>query len=486
MTKIIYTSDVHGYIFPTDYLDRDIKKKGYLSFIDEINSIRDENTILLDDGDMLQGSSLAYFLEKKKNSSSMAKILNEFKIDYYTLGNHDFNYGYDYLKSFIENNDAKLICANVKDKTGKIKIDDYVVKTLPNKKTVGIIGIVTDWINVWEKKENIENFEIMSPIDAIENNFDKIKDCDYKICLYHGGYDIDLKSLNKNSKTDENVGGEILKNFDFDLLLTGHQHMAFSGNRIYDTLTTQAPANGEGFVAIDLESFDSKIIDASDFNKKLYDKYKKIDDEVQDFLDESISTLKRDYPSEDKLKMAKFGSPLADFINKIIIDYTNADISITSFANEISGIKREVTIRDILNTYRFPNTLTVLKISGKDLKKALEQNFTYLADENNINKSFIDPKKEHYNFDFFYGIDFKVDFNNDFYNRVSDIKFNGREVKDNDTFEIAMNNYRATGAGNFSMYKDLEVIKSYDKEVSEILIDAFRSGRAAEIEREVD
>lgn len=486
MTKIIYTSDVHGYIFPTDYLDRDIKKKGYLSFIDEINSLRDENTILLDDGDMLQGSSLAYFLEKEKRPSVVAKILNEFKIDYYTLGNHDFNYGYDYLKEFIENNDAKLICANVKDKTKKIKIDDYAIKILPNKKTIGIIGIVTDWINVWEKKENIENFEITDPIKAIEKNFDKIKECDYKICLYHGGYDIGLMSLDKNSKTDENVGGEILKNFDFDFLLTGHQHMKFSGKKIYDTFTTQAPANGEGFVAIDLESCDSKIIDASCVDKKLYDKYKKIDDEVQDFLDESISKLKRDYPSEDKIKMAKCGSPLADLINKIIIDYTNADISITSFANEISGIKREVTIRDILNTYRFPNTLVVLKISGKQLKEALEQNFTYLLDENNINKSFLEPKKEHYNFDFFYGIDFKVDFKKDFYNRVSDIKFNGREVEDSCTFKIAMNNYRATGAGNFLMYRDLEVIRSYDKEVSEILIHAFRSGRAYEIEREIN
>lgn len=100
MTKIIYTSDVHGYLFPTDYLDRNIKKKGYISFIDQINSYRDENTILLDAGDILQGSSLAYYLEKENNPELMADILNEFKIDYYTLGNHDFNYGYAYLKKF--------------------------------------------------------------------------------------------------------------------------------------------------------------------------------------------------------------------------------------------------------------------------------------------------------------------------------------------------------------------------------------------------
>lgn len=58
MTKIIYTSDVHGYLFPTDYLDRNIKKKGYISFIDQINSYRDENTILLDAGDIYKAHHL--------------------------------------------------------------------------------------------------------------------------------------------------------------------------------------------------------------------------------------------------------------------------------------------------------------------------------------------------------------------------------------------------------------------------------------------
>lgn len=483
MTKIIYTSDVHGYLFPTDYLDRNIKKKGYISFIDQINSYRDENTILLDAGDILQGSSLAYYLEKENNPELMADILNEFKIDYYTLGNHDFNYGYAYLKKFVDRRNSTLICANVKDKNKEIKTNDYIIKKLNNGKTLGIIGVVTDWIKLWERKENIENFIITKPLDAISDNFKYIKDCDYKICLYHGGYDIDLETLEKNTKTDENVGGEILKNFNFDLLLTGHQHMPFEGKKIYNTYTSQAPANGEGFVLVDLDNKSSKIIKGEKINTNIYNKYKYIDDKVQDFLDNKLCKLKRPYPDEDKIQRAKHGSILADFFNKIIIDYSKADISITSFANEISGLSENVSIREILNTYRFPNTLIVLEISAEKLKKALEQNFTYLKNENTINKNFLIPKEEHYNFDFFYGIDFDVDFTKDFYERISNITFKGKPVKDGDKFKIAMNNYRATGAGNFDMYKDLKVVKSFDKEISEILIDAFRSGRASELEK---
>lgn len=58
--------------------------------------------------------------------------------------------------------------------------------------------------------------------------------------------------------------------------------------------------------------------------------------------------------------------------------------------------------------------------------------------------------------------------------RIGKIFFKGKEVKDKDTFSLVMNNYRATGAGGFDMYKDLKVIKNYDKETSEILLDYFR------------
>ena len=59
--------------------------------------------------------------------------------------------------------------------------------------------------------------------------------------------------------------------------------------------------------------------------------------------------------------------------------------------------------------------------------------------------------------------------------RIGKIYFKGREVVDDDKFSIVMNNYRATGAGGFDMYKSLKVLKNYDKEISEILLDYFRN-----------
>lgn len=475
--KIIHTSDLHGYFFPTDYLDRELKETAYLSLLNNIK--KDEHVILTDGGDILQGSSFAYYVKENLNPDIIADIMQN--VDYYTLGNHDFNYGYEYLKSYIENMKGKLVCANVRDKLGEIKIDPYAVKEIAGYK-IGFAGVVTDWVNLWEREENIKNFEITDAFKGAKAALDGLKkeNTDLNILIYHGGYEIDLESGKKLSDTTENIGGKISKELDFDIILAGHQHMEIAG-KINNTLAIETPANGTKAALVEID-LDKKEMKASFIEPKLGEnplikKYQDVEEKVQDYLDKPIAKLSRDYLPEDRIKMALEGSDLADLINKIQIEYTDADISITSFANVISGLKKNLTTRDVLNTYRFPNTFLVLEIDGKTLREALEQNYTYIQYDGNykIAKKFLEPKEEHYNFDYFYGIDYEKDLTKKVGERIGKIFFKDKEVKDSDKFSLVMNNYRATGAGGFHMYKDLKVLKNYDKEVAEILLDYFRN-----------
>ena len=474
--KIIHPSDFHGYFFPTDYLDREEKNTGYLSLLNNI--AKDDTTILTDGGDILQGSSFAYYVKENLSSEIIADIMQN--VDYYTLGNHDFNYGYDYLKTYVENMKGKLVCANVKDKTGKINFEPFAIKEIDGHK-IGIAGVVTDWVNLWERKENLVNFEVTDAFEGAKRALDGLKNenTDFNILIYHGGYEIDLESGKKLSETTENIGGRLAKELDFNLILAGHQHMEIA-SYIAKTLAIETPANGSKAALVEV-NLATKEMRASFIEPKLGDnalieKYKGVEEKVQDYLDVPIARLSRDYLPEDRIKMALKGSDLADLINKIQLDYTGADISITSFANVISGLKKNLTTRDVLNTYRFPNTTAVLEIDGKTLRAALEQNFSYIEYDGTykISKKFLEPKEEHYNFDYFYGIDFEKDLTKKVGERIGKIFFKGKEVKDKDTFSLVMNNYRATGAGGFDMYKNLRVIKNYDKETSEILLDYFR------------
>ncbi|MDU6028780.1 MAG: hypothetical protein E6Y89_03920, partial [Staphylococcus epidermidis] len=144
-----------------------------LKKIELLNNIKkDDFTILTDGGDTLQGSSFAYYVKEFLGSDIIADLMQN--VDYYTLGNHDFNYGYDYLKSYVENMKGKLLCANVTDKTSGIEISPYAVKEMGGYK-IGIAGIVTDWVNLWERKENLENFEIRDAFTSAKEVLEKLK-----------------------------------------------------------------------------------------------------------------------------------------------------------------------------------------------------------------------------------------------------------------------------------------------------------------------
>lgn len=144
--KIYFTSDLHGYVYPTDYVERNEKNIGLLNIINHFN--KDGNTLIIDGGDTIQGSPFTNYLSNSEfDVHPLATIMNAGGYDFITLGNHDFNYGKEYLKKYLNNLNATCLCANVVDKTNELPIFPYKIKTMENGLKVGIIGFTTDFIN---------------------------------------------------------------------------------------------------------------------------------------------------------------------------------------------------------------------------------------------------------------------------------------------------------------------------------------------------
>jgi len=491
--KIYFTSDMHGFVYPTDYTDSAKKPIGMLNIINSFE--KDENTLVIDGGDTIQGSPFTTYLSKNKfNDNPIAKVMNEGGYDFITLGNHDFNYGYDNLKKYIEEFNGQCICCNVKDKNNQIPILPYAIKELDNKLKVGIIGFTTDFINIWEQPYNIENFEIQSTLLSLEKQYKKLRDkVDILIGIYHGGFERDLDTNKILSYTHENLGCQICEKFNFDILLTGHQHMIISGQRLYNTYIVQTPANGQGFIEVNLK-YDNEIVEiTSDLkkpeinpNEKMLKELQSIEDNVQKWLDGAVGHLDIDLDSKNHLDMALEGSVLANFINSVQIEKSGADISCTSFANSIKGFNKEVTVRDVVSTYVYPNTLVVLEITGEVLKKALlrsSEYFKYDGKEIVVCDVFLKPKIEHYNYDYFNNIQYGFKLNADKKNELDYVKFNNKEVKDEDKLTIVMNNYRASGAGGYEFYKTCKIIKEIQVEMTEIIIDYFERYKYVNVDK---
>ena len=465
--RIIFTSDIHGYFYLTDYLDRERKPKGLLHIAQTFH--KDGNTLILDGGDTLQGSPFSYYSQMKGRPDIAAELMNQAGYDAVTIGNHDFNYGYKYLQSFLKHLNAVCICQNCVDKRTGSDVYPWHIFCLGNGIRVGVVGAVTDFVNVWEKEENLSEVQITDTFESIAKAYDEIKDkSDITVCLYHGGMECDIETGKTLETSGENIGFKICCELGFDLLLTGHQHMPINGRLICSTYVVEVSLSDDMEIR-------SKMIAASEIPMQTNSlPFQNIEDEVQDWLDSVVGTLPGPLYPKDHLQMALEGSELADFINQVQLEYTKAEISCTSLANQVPGLPQRVKVRDILLTYPFPNTLVVLEITGKILKAALERTAEYFSVKDGkigISESFLNPKIEHYNFDFYRGVTYEVAYDKPKGERISKIRVNGIPIEENKKYQICMNNYRASGAGGYDMYRGCRVIRQYGKDMFEILLE---------------
>lgn len=479
---LYFTSDTHGYLYPSSFADKQPHPMGLLS----LRFPRDENTLIIDGGDTIQGSPLMYYCRLHGRTLPVAQAMNDRGYDYVTLGNHDFNNGYDALRDYLKALDAVCLCANVADKRGEMPIQSAIVHTLGNGLRVGLVGLVTDWVNRWEKKENLTELEISSPMEAARRAIASL-DADIIIGIYHGGVERDLKTGRLLSSTDENIACRLCEELPIDLLLTGHQHIAMANEVWHGTHIVQTPCNATAYVRVTLDEnnrFHSELCPVPD-HAELTAAQQALWTDVNAWLDQPIGHLTQAIWPEDKLHMALHGTPIADFFNTVQLWASGADISCTALGNELRGFDSQVTVRDVVASYVYSNTLVVLRVTGAVLREALEQcarYFTVDASGNiGISEAFLRPKQAHYNFDYFSGLEYTFDLARPEGERVIRMQRNGAPIGMEEELSLCMSNYRATGAGDFDMYLRCPREREIQTEISELILNYLFSHPLVEI-----
>ncbi len=497
---IIYTSDIHGYVFPLEYSDNSKANKGLLRLLPAIRNFNSENRILIDLGDSIQGSPLMYFhhLYNKDFDNPISTLLNHVNYDYFVPGNHDFNYGTDYLFKFVRDLKAKTLCSNILDKKGNLLFESgFEIKEFKNGVKVLIIGVTTKYIPNWENPQNIAGMAFLDAYEEPRKIVEKYKnEVDLIVCAYHGGLEKDLETGAEFVKnTGENQGYKIFESIpEIDILLTGHQHRTLvyqKDNRV----VMQPGSHGSklGIIHVDfsedhsIEKIHPYFLEAKDFEVDLNDQLlvQEVENANQYFLDQIIGeVVEGDLEIKDSFLARRDKHPIVGFINDIQLKVTGAMLSSTSLANVVSGFHKEITIRNVLSTYIYSNTLAVVEIDGKALRRYLEkcaEYFLIVDGEIVANPRFSYPKLEHYNYDMIDGIDYEFDLKKPFGNRVATVKYQGVEIKDTDIFTLALNNYRAYGGGDFEMLRNLKIVKEIPFDVAELLIDYIREHRLLHI-----
>ena len=453
MINIYFTSDMHSYGFPKPFE-------------------KDGDTLVIDGGDVLQGAPFArYCLERLGGFATIAGMMNDCGYDYVTLGNHDFNHGTAALASYLDNLNAKCLCQNVGY--------PYAIHTTASGKRIGIVGIVTDFVNVWEKPENLVGISITDPFVAAKNALAELAgQVDYTIGIYHGGFEKDMDTGKLLATTTENIACRLAEELDFDILLTGHQHMGLTGRDYHGTYVIQPPHHAKGYAHLtiaDNGTIDSRMVTEPSAFVPIPDPV--LAEQVRSWLQRPAGQLPAPLRMGERVDMAVNGSPIADFFNQVQLAYTGADVSVASLANDVADLPQHLSLGDLFAAYPYANTFVVVEMTGAQLRQAMERSAQYLSRDNNgelvVSDAFLKPKIEHYNYDFYAGVDYTLDFDQPVGQRVTHLSRGGQLVSDTHTLHVCVNNYRVTGAGGYPMYPECPVVREVNTEMTEMLLAYF-------------
>lgn len=503
--SILATTDIHGYITSTRYSDNKEVEFGLAKLASLIKKERSKNpTILIDNGDTIQGNALTYYDAKISNTSSkspIADVFNYINYDACIIGNHEFNYGLEYLYRYMTNLKCPTLSCNIIKKTdGYFASYPYILKNIKDGPKIAIIGATTHYIPNWEKTSTIESLTFLDAFQSVKQTVDLIKkdeNVDCIIVAYHGGIEKDLTTGEPlEQQTGENQGYKMLQEIEgIDILITGHQHRTLYEDNILGKAVTQSGCNGTTLAKIDIKfnlvnekwvikNKKTQLLKCDNISpdKEVLDLIRPLEKKTQIWLDKTIGQIGNDDDLliKDHFKARLEKHKIVTFLNKIQLNVSNADISLVSLGNNIKGISKNITMRDIISTYVYPNTLNVLELSGKIIKEAIEKSSEYFRLVDGVVKvsdSYLYPKPQHYNYDMYDGITYTIDLKEPIGNRVKNIIYKGEPLNMNYKYQVVMNNYRASGGGNYNMFKNQKILKEINIDMVEIIVNYIRENK---------
>ncbi|WP_223765322.1 bifunctional UDP-sugar hydrolase/5'-nucleotidase [Corallococcus sp. AS-1-6] len=508
---VLQTSDLHTNIFPWDYFSgKPDAKRGLAKVATLIKQERAKNpdcTLLVDTGDTIQGSPLGTYYAQVDNASKhpMATAMNELGYAAMAMGNHEFNYGQDVLNKFKGEANFPLLGANVrKASDGSEAFTPYVMVTVCDVK-VGILGLVTPGVATWERKDNITGLRFDEPLETAKTYVPLMKQAgaDVVLVAIHGGPDKQptgsasspeswladyadaTKWTDRGNLTAENQAVQIAQQVpDVDVLLTGHTHqpipkMLLKQQDGREVLLTQPNRWGSHLADVQLNvtwNGERWGVDAHDSRLLAVDDTVAVDATVTQLTqaahDTTVAYVNQKIGSTTAAFVGGFpgryvDSALADLLN-IVQEEAAAeagfpvDLSATAlFSNDVALPSGDVTLRDAYSVYIYDNTLYVMEINGSILRRALEMNTLYFKqlDAANLPAKPEDAKATtpvvaDYNWDLYSRIEYGYDLTKPAGSRLTHLRFQGQDVKDDQVFRIAVNNYRGGGGGGYSMFKE--------------------------------
>ncbi len=490
--KIIETSDVHGMVFPYDFLNERETNYSLAHLSSYLNKERADTSfteILLDNGDILQGTPLVYYSNFIDTNTvhAFAKVMNFLNYNAATIGNHDIETGHAVYDKFRTQINFPWLAANAVNVTDKKPYFQPYQIIEKEEFKIAVIGLITPHIPHWLPENIWKGMYFEDMIESAKKwikEVKKVENPDLIIGLFHAGFDFTYGNQSGATFKNENASQLVAKKVDgFDIVFVGHDHQGWDtvitndyGNEV-QILGTTSSARNIAVAEVTLSKTENKInknvdgylydLSNEESDKEFLKIFREDFDKTKAFVSRKIGKFTKEILSQEAI----FGnSAFVDLIHTIQLELTNADISFTaplSFNTTIS--EGEIFVKDMFKLYRYENLLYTMELTGKEIKDYLEFSygnwFNQMKDENDnlllferdkegkiifSNRSNSPQLKERfYNFDSAGGLIYEVDITKPVGERITIISFaNGNDFDNKSKYKVALNSYRGNGGGN--------------------------------------
>ncbi|HEE9030525.1 bifunctional 2',3'-cyclic-nucleotide 2'-phosphodiesterase/3'-nucleotidase [Bacillus cereus] len=478
--RILETSDIHVNLMNYDYYQTKTDNKvGLVQTATLVNKAREEakNSVLFDDGDALQGTPLGDYVANKikdpKNpvdpsyTHPLYRVMNLMKYDVISLGNHEFNYGLDYLNKVIEKTDFPVINSNVykddhddKEENDENYFKPYhilkkeVVDEAGQKQIVkiGVMGFVPPQIMNWDKANLEGKVKAKDIVATAKIMVKKMQDegADIIVALAHSGVD---KSEYKEANKMENASYHLATQVPgVDAVLMGHSHTEVKD--VFNGVPVVMPGvfgSNLGIIDMQLKKVNGKWEVQKDQSKPqlrpianskgtpLVESDQKLVNEIKDEHEKTIEYVNT-HVGETKAPINSYFSLVQDDPSVQIV--TNAqkwyveqelkkpeyekikDIPVLSAGAPFKAGGRNgatyytdipagtLAIKNVADLYVYPNTLYAVKVNGAQVKEWLEMSagqFNQIDPKKTEEQPLVNIGYPTYNFDILDGLKYEID-----------------------------------------------------------------------------
>ena len=492
--KIIETSDVHGAIVPYNLL-KDTTTNSSLAQIHSYAVVErylpNQEVILLDNGDILQGDPLVYFYnyEDTVHTHAYAEAMNFMSYDAATIGNHDIETGHSVYDRFRKQISFPWLAANALDKkTNEPYFDPYTIIERNGIK-IAVFGLTTPYIPNWLPEVLWDGIEFEDMVETAKKWIPVIKEKekpDLIVGLFHAGINYPYNNETADTYKNENASQLVAEQVPgFDVVFVGHDHTSWNfkiENSEGDSVLILGPLSRAKTIAVaniqmEFDSADGRwnkknmsgqMVEIKNYkpDNHFMSKFLKTLNVVENYVQKPLGQITRTVSSKESL----FGpSAFIDLIQTAQLELTGADVSFAAPLLFNAAVDSGwIRVKDMFTLYHYENFLYTMKLSGKEIKDYLEYSFgnwfNQMKDENDHILKFKydkagnikysdrystpEPEERYYNYSSASGINYTVDVTKPPGERVAITA-----LKDGTTFDpsknytVAVNSYRGSGGG---------------------------------------